>query len=115
MSLVFKFKHTGLIGISLSSLLLSTQCPRLPDRAGDRCRSCRRLPAAAGASSACAGVAPDEDCCAGTCSGVRGIRALVAGVVLLVLESALDDPGLVATAGALNPLDVFLIVGQDGL
>ncbi len=50
--------HTSLISISLSSLALSTQCPRLPDRAGGRCRSCRRLPAAAGASSPCAGVAP---------------------------------------------------------
>ncbi len=39
-----------------------------------------------------------EDRCAGTCGGVRGIQALVAGGVL---ESALDYPGLVATAGAL--------------
>ncbi len=56
-----------------------------------------------------------EDRCAGTGGGVRGIRALVAGVVLLVLESALDYPGLVATAGALNHLDVLAIGGQDGL
>ncbi len=56
-----------------------------------------------------------EDRCAGTGGGVSGIRALVAGVVLLVLESALDYPGLVATAGALNPLDVLIIGGQDGL
>ena len=33
----------------------------------------------------------------------------------MVLESALDYPGLVATAGALNPLDVLAIGGQDGL
>ncbi len=56
-----------------------------------------------------------EDCCAGTGSGVRGIRALVAGVVLLVLELELDYPGLVATAGTLNPLDVLVIGGQDCL
>ncbi len=56
-----------------------------------------------------------EDRCAATGGGVRGIRALVAGVFLLVLESALDYPGLVATAGALNPLDVLVIGGQDGL
>ena len=56
-----------------------------------------------------------EDRCAGTGGGVSGIRALVAGVVFLVLESALDYPGLVATAGALNPLDVLVIGGQDGL
>ncbi len=51
----------------------------------------------------------------GTGGSVCGICALVAGVVLLVLESALDYPGLVATAGALNPLDVLVIGGQDGL
>ncbi len=56
-----------------------------------------------------------EDRCAGTGGGVRGIRSLVAGVVLLVLESALDYPGLVATAGALNPRDVLVIGIQDGL
>ncbi len=56
-----------------------------------------------------------EDRCAGTGGSVRCIRALVAGVVLLVLESALDYPGLVATSGALNPLDVLVIGGQDGL
>jgi hypothetical protein len=57
---LFKFKHTSLISISLSGLPLSTQCPRLPDRAGGRCRpgSCRHLPATACASRACAGVAP---------------------------------------------------------
>ncbi len=42
-------------------------------------------------------------------------RCSLAGVVLLVLESALDSPGLVATAGALNPLDVLVIGGQEGL
>ncbi len=52
-----------------------------------------------------------EDHCTGTGGGVRGIRALVAGVVLLVLESELDYPGLVATAGALNALDVLVIGG----
>ncbi len=56
-----------------------------------------------------------EDRCACTCGSVRGIRALVACVVLLVLESALDYPGLVATACTLNPLDVLVIGGQDGL
>ncbi len=59
-----------------------------------------------------------EDRCAGTGGDVSGIRALVAGVVLLVLESALDypaNPGLVATAGDLNPRDVLVIGGQDGL
>ncbi len=56
-----------------------------------------------------------EDRCAGTGGGVSSIRALVADVVLLVLELALDDPGLVATAGALNPLDVLIIGGQDSL
>ncbi len=56
-----------------------------------------------------------EDRSAGTGGDVRCIRALVAGVVLLVLESALDSPGLVATAGALNPRDVLVIGGQDSL
>ncbi len=56
-----------------------------------------------------------EDRCAGTGGSVCGICTLVAGVVLLVLESALDYPGLVATSGALNPLDVLVIGGQDGL
>ncbi len=56
-----------------------------------------------------------EDRCACTGGGVRCIRALVAGVVLLIHESALDYPGLVATASALNPLDVLVIGGQDGL
>ncbi len=56
-----------------------------------------------------------EDHCAGTGGGVRCISALVAGVVLLVLESELDYPGLVATAGALNPSDVLVIGGQDSL
>jgi hypothetical protein len=57
-SCLFKFKHTSLMGISLSSLPLSTQCPHLPYRAWGRCRSCRLLPATAGARSASAGVAP---------------------------------------------------------
>ena len=35
--------------------------------------------------------------------------------VLLVLESALEDLGLGATAGALNPLDVLVKGCQDGL
>ena len=35
--------------------------------------------------------------------------------VLLVLESALDDLDLGATAGALNPLDVLVKGCQDGL
>ena len=37
--------------------------------------------------------------------------------ILLVLELALDDLGLGATAGALNPLDVLVILvgGQDCL
>ena len=35
--------------------------------------------------------------------------------VLLVLESALEDLGLGATAGALNPLDVLVKDCQDGL
>ncbi len=56
-----------------------------------------------------------EDLCAGTGGGVRCIRALGAGVVLLVLESAFDYPGLVATTGSLNPLDVHVIGGQDCL
>jgi hypothetical protein len=51
---------------------------------------------------------------AGTC--VRCcVCALVAGVVLLVLESALDNPGLVATSGSLSPLDVLVTGGQDCL
>ncbi len=56
-----------------------------------------------------------EDRCASTGGSVCCICILVAGVVLLVLESALDYPGLVATAGALNPLDVLVIGGQDCL
>ncbi len=44
------------------------------------------------------------DHCAGAGDGVRS-----------VLEQGLDDPGLVATSGALNPLDVLVIGGQDGL
>ena len=52
---------------------------------------------------------------AGACAGVRCVRALVAGVVLLVLKSAFDDPGLVATAVVLTPLDVLVIGCQDGL
>ncbi len=121
MSRLFKFKYTSLISISLSSLLLSNPCPRLPDRAGGRCRSCRSLPAAAAARRA--GAQPGAGIRhagtgvhrAGACAGVRCVRALVAGVVLsgLVLESAFDDPGLVATAAALNPLDVLVIGGQD--
>ena len=35
------------------------------------------------------------------------------GDVVLVLEFALDDLGLGATAGAHNPLDVLVIGGQD--
>ena len=35
--------------------------------------------------------------------------------VLVVLESALEDLGLGATAGALNPLDVLVKGCQDGL
>ncbi len=100
------------IVISLSSLLLSTQCPRVPDRAGGRCRRCRRLPAAAAARSADTGVTVR---CAGADAGVRCVSALIACVVLLVLELRLDYPGLVATAGTLNPHDVFVIGGQDGL
>jgi hypothetical protein len=117
----FKFKYKSLISISLSSLLLSNPCPRLPDKAGGRRRSCRRLPAAAGARSAGtqlgAGVRHAGTCIhrGGACAGVRCIRALVAGVVLLVLESAFDYPGLVATAVVLTPLDVLEIGCQDGL
>jgi hypothetical protein len=107
----FKFKHASLIGISWGSLLLSTQCPRLPDRAGGRFRGCRHLPAAGGAHSAGTGVTVRR---AGAGAGVRGVRALVASVVLLVLKLELDYPGLVA-AGTLNPLDVLIIGGQDGL
>ncbi len=33
----------------------------------------------------------------------------------LVLKIALDDLGLGATAGALNPIDVHVIGSQDGL
>jgi hypothetical protein len=44
-----------------------------------------------------------------------GVCVLVACVVLLVLESALDYLALAATAGALNPLDVHVRGGQDGL
>ena len=49
--------------------------------------------------------------------GLVGSGVLVAGVVLLVLELALDDLGLAATvtAGAENPLDVQIIGDQDGL
>ena len=47
--------------------------------------------------------------------GLVGSGVLVAGVVRLVLELALDYLGLAATAGAENPLDVLVIGGQDGL
>ncbi len=33
----------------------------------------------------------------------------------MVLELALDDLGLVANAGSLNPIDVLVIGSQDGL
>ncbi len=64
-SLLFKFKHTSWISISLSSLLLSTLCPRLLDSAGGRCRSCRRLPPAAGARRSSA-----ADTCRGSSTSV---------------------------------------------
>jgi hypothetical protein len=35
--------------------------------------------------------------------------------ILLVLEHELDDLGLWATAGTLNPIDVLVIDGQDCL
>ncbi len=56
LSRLFKFKHTRLIGIGLSSLLLSTPCPCLPDKAGGWFRNCKLLPATCSASSVCAGV-----------------------------------------------------------
>ena len=43
------------------------------------------------------------------------VNLLPSAVVLLVLKSALDDLELVATAGALNPLDVLVIGGHDSL
>ncbi len=51
-------------------------------------------------------------------SGVAGVAAASAASavgILLVFKLALDDLGLGATAGALNPHDVILIGGQDGL
>ncbi len=78
-------------------------CPPPGLRRGARGRR-RRAPGGAGAGAG-AGV--------GVSVGTR-----VAGVVFLVLESALDDLALAATAGALNALnalDVLVIRGQDGL
>ncbi len=106
MSRLFKFKHTSLISIRLSSLLLSTQCPLLPDRAGGRCRGCRRLPAAGCARSAGTGVTVRR------AGAGAGVSTLIASVLLLVLKLGLDYPGLVATAGTLNPLDVLVLGGQ---
>ncbi len=109
MSLLFKFKHTSLIGVSLSNLLLSTQCPSLPERAGGLCRSCRHLPSAGALGARSAGACV---CRSGSGNCVHSVCALVAGVVLLVLKSVLDYPGLVATSGSLNPFDVLVIGGQ---
>ncbi len=116
---LFKFKHTSLIGISLSSLLLDTQwasAPAFPIGLGAGAGNAGSFPPpAAPAASALAFAAPAPASTEPAGGGVSGVRALVAGVVLLVLESALDNPGLVVTDGALNPIDVLVVGGQDGL
>jgi hypothetical protein len=43
------------------------------------------------------------------------VRARVAGVVLLVLELAFESVWLPWSCCALNPLDILIIGGQDGL
>ncbi len=105
--------HTSLIGISLRSLLLNTQwasAPAFPTGLGAGAGTAGSFPQpAAPAASALAFAAPAPASTAP--AGVSGVRALVAGVVLLVLDLALDNPGLVVTAGALNPIDV-LVVGH---
>ena len=63
-------------------------------------------------------------CCSRACSRGGGSTARVFNAfflpgkcsgVLLVLNLALDDLSLGATAGSLNPLDVLVKGGQDGL
>ncbi len=74
-----------------------------------------RLPAGGGARGGGGGVRRGgAGAWAGAGVGVS-VGTRVAGVVFLVLESALDDLALVATAGSLNALDVLVIRGQDGL
>ncbi len=46
----------------------------------------------------------------GAGAGVSGVGVRRTFGILLVLELALDDLGLGATAGALNPLDVLVIL-----
>ncbi len=46
----------------------------------------------------------------GAGGGVSGVGVRRKFGILLVLELALDDLGLGATAGALNPLDVLVIL-----
>ncbi len=113
----FKFKHISLISISLSGFLLSTQWA-----------SALAFPTGLGAGAGAAGASPPPTAPAASALASRqeGLLRrrqqrrplhprLVAGVVLLVLESVLDNPSLVATSGALNLLDVLVIRGQDCL
>jgi hypothetical protein len=103
--------------------LLSTPSPHLSGWAGgrfsNRRRSCRLLPACWGAAAAApaGGAAAQQPLPrrGRRCGGAA--RVLNAGLVLgrcssvlVVLESALDDLGLGATADALNHLDVLVIL-----
>ncbi len=121
MSLLFKFKHTSLIGNSLgprkpfySPLLPAPCCPCSCPRAGGLWRL---LPAGSGCSAPVrrggrgGGGGGGAGCC------VISVGVLRKFCILLVLEFALDYLGLGATAGALNPLDVLVtLVGcQDCL
>ncbi len=120
MSHLLKLKHTSLIGISLQSSYHpvpqpfwlgwgliqqpQAQLQTLPAGGG----AATAAPAGAAAAAApggrgwrCGGAARVLDACLvlGRCS-----------CVLLVLKSALDDLGLGATTGALNPFDVLVIL-----
>ena len=46
----------------------------------------------------------------GSCGSVNGVGVRRKFCILLVLELALDNFGLGATAGALNPLDILVIL-----
>jgi hypothetical protein len=96
------------MGISLSSLLLSTPCPRLPDRAGGRCRGCRRLPAAGAGPEAPAAPAQASQSAAPAPAPASAASAPRCRRRTLGPQLGLDYPGLVATADALNPLDVLV-------
>ncbi len=118
---LFKFKHTSSISISLEyschpfpqpfllgwMLIQQQQVQQLQAPPRQRGRSSCSTSGEGSSCSACC-----QRCC---CTNCVYLVLVHCSRVLLVFKLVLDDLGLGATAGALNPLDVLVIGCQDCL